>query len=410
MIDAAAECRRLLSFARASAEVSSGFAWLDERGRPDPSQPVHTWITTRMTHVFALAQLSGETGTAALVDHGVRALLGPLRDEEYGGWHASVTAEGLPVDSTKAAYAHAFVVLAAASAVVAKVSGASELLADALDVVQCHFLDDEGRVVDQRGRDLTTPEDYRGANSSMHMVEAFLAAGDVTGDEGWHRRALSIAEHLIRGEARRFGYLLPEHYSGTWQALPDYNIASPADPFRPFGCTPGHLLEWSRLLLHLEATVPDPPAWLCDDARALFEAAVETAWAVDGRPGLVYTVDWQRQPVVRHRMHWVHAEAIAASSALHRRTAEAGYAEWRERFEDYASTYLLDHAGGSWHHELDERNEPSSSVWKGKPDVYHAYQALRLVGRPLAPALAVQLAGGAAPASGPGLGSGTLAT
>ncbi|MDQ2781543.1 MAG: AGE family epimerase/isomerase, partial [Actinomycetota bacterium] len=33
---------------------------------------------------------------------------------------------------------------------------------------------------------------------------------------------------------------------------------------------------------------------------------------------------------------------------------------------------------GSWHHELDEQNHPSSNVWEGKPDVYHAYQAMLL--------------------------------
>ena len=31
-----------------------------------------------------------------------------------------------------------------------------------------------------------------------------------------------------------------------WQALPDYNIDNPADPFRPFGKTPGHAFEWAR--------------------------------------------------------------------------------------------------------------------------------------------------------------------
>ncbi len=283
-------------------------------------------------------------------------------------------------------------VLAASSAVVAGDPRAPALLAEALEVVEQHFLDAGGRVVDVLGRDLTPVEDYRGANSSMHMVEAFLAAGDVTGQAVWLDRALGIAEHLVHEVARGHGYLLPEHFSSDWEPRPDYNVADPADPFRPFGCTPGHLLEWSRLLLHLEASLAAPPSWLLDDAVALFATAVDVGWGVDGEPGFVYTVDWERRPVVRHRMHWVHAEGVAAAAALHRRTGDASYAERQRELEEFVSVHLVDLDGGSWHHELDEHNRPSRVTWKGKPDVYHAYQALLLRRADLAPSLAVQLA------------------
>ncbi|WP_328529863.1 AGE family epimerase/isomerase [Nocardioides sp. NBC_00368] len=394
MIDPDGECRRLAGFARASAASPAGFWWLDESGRPDPAEPVHTWITARMTHVFALAHLRGDLpGDTAveLAEHGVRALNGALCDAEFGGWFASVSGEGEPVGTLKEAYAHAFVVLAASSGVAAGVPGADALLDEALGVMQQHFLDDSGRVVDSLERDLRTGEAYRGANSSMHTVEAFLAAGDVTGDTAWHRRALAIAEHLIHGVARAHGYDLPEHFDLNWSPLLDYNADRPGDPFRPFGCTPGHLLEWSRLLLHLEATVPDAPAWLVEDARALFERAVEVGWSADGETGFVYTTSWDGTPVTRLRLHWVAAEALAAAGALHTRTGEAVYAQWGERFETYIETHLVDRELGSWHHELDEHNRPSHVIWHGKPDVYHAYQALLLARMPLAPVLSVQL-------------------
>ncbi len=392
MIDADLECRRLVDFARSAALTPAGFSWLDDSGRPDPSQPVHTWITTRMTHVFSLAHLQGMPATEPLAAHGVAALTGALRDEEYGGWYAAVSTDGRPVDTDKAAYAHAFVVLAGSSAVSAGIRGADGLLAEALDVVRRHFLDDAGRVVDSLRRELDGGEAYRGANSSMHMVEALLAAGDVTGDASWHRCALGIAEHLIHDVARSRDYLLPEHFGPDWAPLPDYNADRPGDQFRPFGCTPGHLLEWSRLLLHLDASLTQPPIWLVEDARALFARAVEVGWAVDGAPGFVYTVDWDCRPVVRLRLHWVVAEALAAAAALHRRTGEAAYDAWRATFEEYVATHLVDREHGSWHHELDEHNRPSHTVWNGKPDVYHAYQALLLARMPLAPVLSVQLA------------------
>jgi len=395
VIEHEAERRRLLRFARAAA-VPAGFAWLDERGAPDSAEPVHTWITTRMAYVFALADLAGESDAVdgrarELAEHGVRALTGPLRDAEHGGWFASVSVDGVPVDTRKQAYAHAFVVLAGATGMVARVRGADDLLADALAVVERHFLDERGRVIDELAPDLRSATDYRGANSSMHMVEAFLAAADATGEKVWRSRALAIAEHVIHEVARGRGYLLPEHFGADWEAQPDYNRDDPADPFRPFGCTPGHLLEWSRLLLHLEAGTDGPPRWLLEDARGLFDAAVESGWAADGKPGFVYTVDWERRPVVRSRMHWVHAEAIAAAAALHRRTGADAYAGWQEAFEDFVEEYVVDTVAGSWHHELDADNAPATTVWHGKPDVYHAYQALLLSELPLAPVAAVLL-------------------
>jgi mannose/cellobiose epimerase-like protein (N-acyl-D-glucosamine 2-epimerase family) len=345
-----------------------------------------------MTHVYALAALRGDGTAAPLVDHGIAALDGLLRDSAQGGWYASVDRAGRPVEATKAAYPHAFVVLAASSATLAGRPGAQALLGTALDVVLDRFWDDRaGRTVESWDASFREPEAYRGANSSMHMVEAFLAAGDATADPGWHRRALRICHHLVHEVAAAGGYRLPEHFTVDWQPVREYNADRPDHPFRPYGSTIGHWLEWARLLLHVEAALPDPPGWLLTDARALFDAAVATGWAVDGADGFVYTVDWHDRPVVRSRMHWVAAEAVAAAAALWRRTGEAGYARWYATFWDYIGRYLLD-ANGSWRHELDADNRPAPVVWTGRPDIYHAYQATLFPQLPLAPTAAAALA------------------
>jgi mannose/cellobiose epimerase-like protein (N-acyl-D-glucosamine 2-epimerase family) len=39
---------------------------------------------------------------------------------------------------------------------------------------------------------------------------------------------------------------------------------------------------------------------------------------------------------------------------------------------------VIDRKLGSWHHELDRHNRPAATVWKGKPDAYHAVQATLL--------------------------------
>jgi mannose/cellobiose epimerase-like protein (N-acyl-D-glucosamine 2-epimerase family) len=379
------QTRALDRFGRASVRPGGGFWWLDEHGRPDPSEPLHTWIACRMTHVYALALLAGDETAAPLVDHGITALTGPLRDAEHDGWYGAVAPDGSPADPAKAAYPHAFVVLAAASATRAGRPGARALLDDALTIVLRRFYDDgDGRTRESWSRAWDREEPYRGANSSMHMVEAFLAAADATGDPAWADRALRICAHLIHDVAAAHDWRLPEHFTPGWEPVLDYHADKPADQFRPYGATVGHALEWARLLMHVETAVARPPAWLRTDARALF---VGRGWAVDGADGFVYTLDWTDTPVVHARMHWVLAEAIGAAAVLGVRTGDPRYEEWYRRFWDYAQRYLIDGDGG-WHHELDRDNRPAATVWHGRPDVYHAYQATLLPRLPVTPALA----------------------
>lgn len=376
---AAVETRRLAEFAR-GARHPDGFGFLDEDGHIDPGVPVMTYITGRMTYVFALAALLGDDDAVELVDHGIAALSGSLHDAEFGGWFHSTARE-----DRKEAYDHTFVILAAATAVTASRPGARQLLDEALDCVLEHFWDPAaGLCRDVWDRRWRTVENYRGANANMHMVEAFLAASDATGDQVWRNRALGIAERLIHGEARAHAWRLPEHYDASWQVLPEYNVDDPAHPFRPYGATVGHWLEWARLLVHLHVALDAPPAWLLDDAQALFRTAVAEGWDVDGAEGLIYTVDWAGRPVVRQRMHWVVTEAIGAAAVLARVTGDPTYHEWEERWWNYAERFLIDRTRGSWHHELDPNNHPAATVWPGKPDVYHAFQATILTRAPLA--------------------------
>jgi mannose/cellobiose epimerase-like protein (N-acyl-D-glucosamine 2-epimerase family) len=378
-----AEQGRLLRFAE-NAVTEDGFGWLDATGEPEPGRPTATWITARMTHVFSLAHRTGDPHAGKLADHGLAALTGPLHDERHGGWFAATD------DPTKDAYQHAFVVLAASSAAAANRPGADGLLHRALTVVEDHFWDDHsGMSLESWDRAWLRTEDYRGANSNMHLVEAFLAAADVTGDTVWRERALRIAERLIHRVAAAHDWRLPEHFTPDWTPLPEYNVDDKAHQFRPYGGTVGHWLEWSRLLVQLHAA--GSPRWLLDDATALFDSAVRRGWHADGTDGFVYTVDWQDRPVVRERMHWVMAEAILAADALHRQTGEPRYAEHYRNWWDYVARHHLDTEHGSWHHELDPCGRPSHTVWPGKPDVYHAYQAVLLPLLPLAPTAAKAL-------------------
>jgi sulfoquinovose isomerase len=387
----ATECDRLLNFGRHFPHPLGGAAWLDATGQPDLTRPAYTWITARMVHVYALGHLLGRSGDADLAAQALAGLTGRLRDGKSGGWLTSVDPASESPDE-KACYTHAFVVLAASSGTVAGLAGARDLLSQALDIWDQRFFDDAaGMFVDTWNRDFTRLDDYRGVNGNMHAVEALMAAADVTGDQAWRERALGIARRVALEFAQPHSWRIPEHFTSSWEPQLEHNRDHPDDQFQPYGATVGHGLEWSRLLLHLEASLADPPDWLLPAAEALFDRAVVDGWAVDGADGFIYTTDWDGIPVVRDRMHWVVAEGIAAGAALRRRTGDDRYADLAATWWAYAERYLFDRTYGSWHHQLDATNHVIETVWPGKPDLYHAVQATVIPRLPLAPSMATSL-------------------
>jgi mannose/cellobiose epimerase-like protein (N-acyl-D-glucosamine 2-epimerase family) len=332
-----------------------------------------------------------------------------LHDDTHGGWYTEVAADadsadglGLPV-TTKSCYDHVFVLLAGVTAAHAGLDGGSALFDEAEAVFLERFWDDEiGLCRDTWNRDFTVLEPYGGLNANMHAVEAMLAAAGWSQDPAWVERAGRVSRFVI-DQAAANEWRIPEHYDTDWRPLLDYNRDRPADQFKPFGATVGHSFEWARLFVHL-ARAPRPtgggadaaavPALeeLVEAARRLFDRAVADGWAPDGAPGFVYTVGWDGTPVVRDRLWWVLAEAIAAAATLARQTGEAAYDDLYRRWWDHAAVHHIE-ADGSWRHQLDEHNNPDTTVWSGKPDLYHVYQAALLPTAPLYPMLATGLAG-----------------
>lgn len=393
----AAQRAGLLRFA-AGSRHPAGFGYLDEEGSVDPARPVELWISCRMTHVFAMGLLAGEAAAPggpapealrSLAQHGVDSLLdGPLRDREHGGWYAGVNPDGTVIPA-KLAYAHAFVVLAATSAAVAGLERSGELLALALATQSQWFWDERaGLAVEEWDATWSELSGYRGVNSNMHTVECYLAAGDVTGDPGWHRRAGRIAA-TVAGWARANDWRIPEHFTPAWEPLLDYHLDEPAHPFQPYGATVGHGLEWARLLVAVhQALGEEAPEGLIEAAVELTRRAIADGWHADGADGFVYTTDWEGRPVVRARMHWVLCEAINTSEVLHRVTGDQAHAADVQRWWDYADRYLIDHERGSWHHELGPTNQLQRDTWPGKPDAYHAYQCAWMQDLPTTPSYA----------------------
>ena len=179
-------------------------------------------------------------------------------------------------------------------------------------------------------REWRTPEDYRGVNANMHTVEALLAVHEVTGDPEPRAQAARIVEHVVHGFARGNDWRLPEHFTPDWLPLPDYNRDQPADPFRPYGVTIGHLLEWSRLTLHLRTALGAAAPVVAARRRACPCSTRRSAPAgtPTARTGSSTRPTSTGTPVVRNRLHWVLAEGIGAAWALAREVDDASYRDW----------------------------------------------------------------------------------
>jgi sulfoquinovose isomerase len=364
-------------FQRASFNPAGGFFALDNAGKPLPAQSGHHGSerqlhdTSRMVHCFAAAHLLGLPGADRNIDHGMAFLWNRHRDAVNDGYFWGVD-DTTATNSTKQAYGHAFVLLAAASAKVVGHPGADRLLNDVSEVLATRYWETEaGATSEEYTADWQPLGDYRGQNSNMHLTEALMAAFEATDDRNYLSMAKSIAGLIIDKHARAQGWRVAEHFDSNWQV----DLAYAGNPmFRPKGTTPGHALEWSRLLVLLWELGGRAHDWMPKAAKNLFFTTVETGWDRDVG-GFYYTLDWDDCPDRSDRFWWPCAEGVAAAAVLATVDDDPRIEEWYRRIWGFVTNHFIDHEAGSWFPELDTALKPGNSVFTGKPDLYHAFQA-----------------------------------
>jgi mannose/cellobiose epimerase-like protein (N-acyl-D-glucosamine 2-epimerase family) len=355
-----------------------GFHDLDDFGRPaapgngaggTPAR--YLFATSRIVHAYSIAHLMGRPGADVIIDHGMDFLWKGHRDSELGGYFWGVGYEG-PVDSVKQAYGHAFVLLAASSARVAGHPDADRLLADVSTVIRDRFWEEQfGAVAEEFTRDWRAFDSYRGQNSNMHLTEALMAAFEATDDSTYLHMAERISERIIGANAATNDWRLPEHFTSDWRVNKDY-AGSPM--FRPYGTTPGHSLEWSRLLLQLWELGGRRLEWLPEAAKALFARATDDGWDRTAG-GFYYTLDWEGRPRIRDRYWWPCCEGIGAAAFLNAIFPDSKYEGWYRHIWSFVASHFIDRENGGWRAQVDEALRPSSDPFFGKVDIYHSLQA-----------------------------------
>lgn len=170
-----------------------------------------------------------------------------------------------------------------------------------------------------------------------------------------------------------------EHFDADWQ--PDFTYRG-SDMFRPFGTTPGHALEWSRLIAQLDTLSGGAQAWMPEAAAALFRQAVDDGWD-HAAGGFYYTLDYAGAPLIRDRLWWPCCEAVAAAAYLGAGSEDPFYETWYRRVLDWMAQNLADPVHGGWQPELDDTLTARPRFFVGKPDIYHLLQGFLI---PLYPA------------------------
>ncbi|WP_051558954.1 AGE family epimerase/isomerase [Allorhizobium undicola] len=359
-----------------------GFYDLTREGKPlatnNPARGIHS--SARMVHCFAIGDLLGRPGSADVVDYGMHYLWYRHRDSKHGGYYWQANDDGA-ADASKQGYGHAFVLLAASSAKTVGHPLADRMLEDITETLEKRFWEERhGAIAEEFSEDWQPVPGYRGQNSNMHLTEALMAAHEATGESHYLDKAISIADLIINRRAREESFRVAEHFDENWTVDRDYYHLN--EMFRPAGTTPGHWLEWARLLLQLWVLSGRKHDWMPEAARGLFFQSMSLGWDKE-RGGFHYTLDWNNRPDKTFKLWWPLCEGAGAAHFLNQLSPSEFHEESYRKIWNFISSHSLDRQYGGWHEELSEDLSPSYTLFPGKGDIYHALQACLI---PLFPA------------------------
>ena len=263
-------------------------------------KPKRMRTQARQVYAFAVAKARGWDGPAdRLISHGIAFMAGNGRTDT-GGWVRTLNVDGSVADAAEDAYDHSCVLLALAHAHMCGNPDALRLGEETFVFLDAHLEDHRmtGFLETSSG------EGERRSNPHMHLLEAFLAWHQATGDRTYLRRAARIIDlfrsHFFDTES----WTLGEFFDNEWK---------PAKNEKGSWTEPGHHFEWASLLVDFAARSGQTE--LTGFARKLYASAI--ANGLNRATGLAYgAVSRQGLPLDLISRSWPQAEAIKAAIAL----------------------------------------------------------------------------------------------
>jgi mannose-1-phosphate guanylyltransferase/mannose-6-phosphate isomerase len=263
-------------------------------------KPKRMRTQARQVYAFAVAKARGWDGPAdRLISHGIAFMAGNGRSDN-GGWVRTLNVDGSVADAAEDAYDHACVLLALAHAHMAGNPDAQRLGEETFSFLDAHL--EDRRMTGFL--ETSASEGERRSNPHMHLLEAFLAWHQATGDRAYLRRAARIIDlfrsHFFDPES----WTLGEFFDAEWKPVKGDNGS---------WTEPGHHFEWASLLVDFAGR--SGQGELTGFARKLYASAI--ANGLNRATGLAYgAVSRQGLPLDRVSRSWPQAEAIKAAIAL----------------------------------------------------------------------------------------------
>jgi mannose/cellobiose epimerase-like protein (N-acyl-D-glucosamine 2-epimerase family) len=263
----------------------------------DIAAPKTCLVNARLLYCFSHARCLGagmwaETAARRTLDF----LLTRLHTPE-GGWRSSTAAGPSLFDL----YDHAFVLFGLAWW--HRASGDASAIALATQAMA--FLDRALADATNGGwHETDTHRLPRRQNPHMHLLEAFHALFESTGDPAWLNRAKSVV--------RLFDTRFFDRDTGTLREFLNPDLSPLDDPSGRVR-EPGHHMEWVWLLLHHRRLTGDDG--VLAPAEALYQSAIRHG--IDARGLLIETMDATGQPIDRSTLLWPQTEAVKAALARH---------------------------------------------------------------------------------------------
>ncbi|UVK38184.1 AGE family epimerase/isomerase [Mesorhizobium sp. AR10] len=263
-------------------------------------KPKRMRTMARQVYAFAVAKARGWDGPAdRLIGHGIEFMSRNGRTDS-GGWVRTLNVDGTVADAAEDAYDHSCVLLALAHAHMCGNPDALRLGEETFVFLDAHLEDSRmtGFLETSGG------EGERRSNPHMHLLEAFLAWYQATGDRAYLRRAARIIDlfrsHFFDSES----WTLGEYFDAEWK---------PASSEKGSWTEPGHHFEWASLLVDFAGRSGQTE--LSGFARKLYASAI--ANGLNRATGLAYgAVSRQGLPLDLVSRSWPQAEAIKAAIAL----------------------------------------------------------------------------------------------
>jgi len=322
-------------------EQGGFFETLNFDGVGDGTANKRVRVQARQIYVFSHAHLLGWSATALdLAECGVEFLIDHAWSPQ-DGWGHLLSARGALVDSKRDAYDHAFVLLALAWYYRAsKDKRALEYIGRTLAYMDSHLWDDAGGCWFEDDR-RSLP---RRQNPHMHLLEAFMALYEATGDRGALDRARIMVGLFQARFFRRESNTLCEFFDNSWE---------PAAGIEGRIVEPGHHYEWVWLLSEYERLTGED---LAPARGALFSFA--QCYGREPATGLVY--DALLDDGTLHQASkrcWPQTEALRALIAR-RRDGEDVEAQIAEVTGNLLDRYLATKTAGLWQDQFGPANEP----------------------------------------------------